>query len=118
MTPRTIDPPYDEPAYRSSALRAPKHPLIPLPHLMTERTGPVFGQARFEAADADLTRQHHGEPLGERIILTGRVLDSAGRAIPGQLVEIWQANTAGRYAHPAISTRRLLTPTSPGRVGA
>jgi protocatechuate 3,4-dioxygenase, beta subunit len=96
---RSIDPRYDEPAYRSSAHRAPKQPLIPLPHLLTERAGPVFGPGPFDPTDADLTRQHGGEPLGERIIVTGQILDGNGRAIPGQLVEIWQANAAGRYAH-------------------
>jgi protocatechuate 3,4-dioxygenase, beta subunit len=97
----SIDPPYDEPAYRSTGLRAPKQPLIPLPHLLTERAGPVFGDHRLDPLDADLTRQHGGEPLGERIIVTGQILDGAGRPIPGQLVEIWQANAAGRYAHDA-----------------
>jgi len=96
-----IDPPYDEPAYRSSALRAPRQPLIPLPHLPTERAGPAFGHGRFGPTDADLTAQHGGEPLGERIIVSGQLLDGRGRPVPGQLVEIWQANAAGRYAHDA-----------------
>jgi protocatechuate 3,4-dioxygenase beta subunit len=94
-----VDPPYDEPAYRSTALRAPKQPLIALPQGLTERTGPAFGHGRFDETDADLTRQHGGEPVGERIIVTGHLRDTTGRAIPGQLVEIWQANSAGRYAH-------------------
>ena len=97
----SVDPPYDEPAYGSSARRAPRQPLIPLPHLLTERTGPAFGEQRFGPLDADLTRQHRGEPLGERIIVTGQILDRVGHPIPGQLVEIWQANAAGRYAHDA-----------------
>ncbi len=94
-----VDPPYDEPAYGSSALRAPKQPLIALPDLLTERTGPVFGSSAVDPLHADLTKQHAGEPLGERIIVTGQVLDSRGRPVPDQLVEIWQANSAGRYAH-------------------
>jgi protocatechuate 3,4-dioxygenase beta subunit len=96
---RTLDPPYDEPEYRSTALRAPKRPLIPLPHTLTERRGPAFGHERIGPLDGDLTRQHGGEALGERIIVSGRLLDGRGRPIPGQLVEIWQANAAGRYAH-------------------
>jgi protocatechuate 3,4-dioxygenase, beta subunit len=96
-----LDPPYDEPQYRSTEFRAPKRPLIALPHTLTERCGPTFGHERIGPLDADLTRQHAGEPMGERIIVTGRLLDGEGRPIPGQLVEIWQANAAGRYAHDA-----------------
>ncbi|WP_326686852.1 MULTISPECIES: protocatechuate 3,4-dioxygenase subunit beta [unclassified Streptomyces] len=87
--------------YRSSALRHPKRPLVPAggdPEAV-ELTGPVFGVTDVTALDSDLTRQHLGEPLGERITVTGRVLDRAGRPVRGQLVEIWQANASGRYAH-------------------
>jgi protocatechuate 3,4-dioxygenase, beta subunit len=94
-----LDPPYDAPEYGSSRLRAPKRPLVPLPLAATERQGPAFGHARMHPTDADLTRQHAGEPLGERIVVTGYLRDDDGRAIAGQLVEIWQANAAGRYAH-------------------
>jgi protocatechuate 3,4-dioxygenase beta subunit len=86
-------------AYRASILRSPRTPLVFVPHTASEVTGPVFGQDDVKEADRDLTRQHAGEPLGERIIVTGRVLDSNGRPIPGALIEIWQANSAGRYAH-------------------
>jgi protocatechuate 3,4-dioxygenase beta subunit len=64
-----------------------------------ELTSPVFGRAELGLLDNDLTRQHAGEPLGERIIVTGRVLDSGGRPVPDTLVEIWQTNAAGRYIH-------------------
>ena len=64
-----------------------------------ELSGPVFGVADVTETDADLTVQHVGEPLGERITVTGRVLDRQGRPVGGQLVEIWQANASGRYAH-------------------
>jgi protocatechuate 3,4-dioxygenase beta subunit len=94
-----IDPPYDEPGYRSTALRAPKQPLVPLSLGPTELHGPVFGDAPLKPGDADLTRQHAGEPLGERINVSGRILDSDGRPVVGQLVEVWQANAAGRYNH-------------------
>jgi protocatechuate 3,4-dioxygenase beta subunit len=92
------DPDYDVPAYRSTVLRAPKRPLVPLPHEPTERHGPAFGHLSIDPIDADLTRWR---PLGERIIVTGRLLDPASRPIEGQLIEIWQANGAGRYAHAA-----------------
>src|SRR5438045_3475524 len=95
------DPPYDWPAYRSTALRAPKRPLVILPTTETEVTGPAFGHDTVGELDHDLTRQHPGEPLGERIIVTGRVLERDGRPIRSTLLEIWQADAAGRYGHEA-----------------
>jgi protocatechuate 3,4-dioxygenase beta subunit len=92
-------PPNDTPGYRSTALRHPNEPLIVIPHTLTELTGPVYPYGKIEATDNDLTRQHAGEPLGERIIVEGRVLDEDGRPIPQTLVEVWQANAAGRYTH-------------------
>jgi protocatechuate 3,4-dioxygenase, beta subunit len=97
--PTGVHPPLDSPAYRSSQLRAPREPRVPLPHWLTEVTGPLLGPERVTAADADLTTRRAGEPLGERIIVTGRVLDSDGRPVTSTLIEIWQANAAGRYAH-------------------
>jgi len=104
--PAGVHPPLDYPPYRSTILRAPKQPLLPLPHGRTEVTGPLLGEGRVDPGDADLTTRHAGEPIGERIIVTGRVLDSGGRPVPGTLIEIWQANGAGRYrldvdSHPA-----------------
>ncbi|MFC1432397.1 protocatechuate 3,4-dioxygenase subunit beta [Streptacidiphilus sp. N1-3] len=86
--------------YRSSVLRHPRQPLVPVrdPDAV-ELGGPVFGLTDVTELDADLTRQYAGEPLGERITVSGRVLDRAGRPVRGQLVEIWQANASGRYAH-------------------
>jgi protocatechuate 3,4-dioxygenase, beta subunit len=92
-------PPYLHPDYRSTRLRAPDRPLILLPHTLSEVTGPVFGHEWVGPLDADLTRQHDGEPLGERIVVTGRVLDGDGRPVRESLVEIWQCNAAGRYVH-------------------
>ena len=92
-------PEYLHPAYVSSVKRAPTEPLILLPHTKTETSGPVFGHSLVTAADSDLTAQRSGEPLGERIIVSGRVLDEDGRGVPESLVEIWQANAAGRYLH-------------------
>ncbi|MFJ1709490.1 protocatechuate 3,4-dioxygenase subunit beta [Kitasatospora sp. NPDC088346] len=86
--------------YRSTLLRHPRRPLVPLrdPEAV-ELTGPAFGTTDVTALDHDLTRQHPGEPLGERIKVTGRVLDRDGHPVRGQLVEVWQANASGRYAH-------------------
>lgn len=87
------------PAYAATARRAPRKPPILLPHTLSEITGPIYGHDDIAQTDNDLTRQHAGEPLGERIILAGRVLDDGGRPVPHSLVEIWQANAAGRYFH-------------------
>jgi protocatechuate 3,4-dioxygenase, beta subunit len=91
-------PPLDWPDYRSTALRAPSR-FAALPQTLTEVTGPLLGERRVRPEDADLTRQHEGEPLGERIVVHGRVVDDDGRPIPNTLIEIWQANAAGRYRH-------------------
>src|SRR5437763_8042445 len=85
--------------YKSTLLRNPAQPLIFLPHTLSETTGPVYGHTAIAENDNDLTRQHAGEPLGERIIVSGRVLDSNGHPVPHALIQLWQANSAGRYAH-------------------
>ena len=92
-------PPYLYPDYVATRLRAPKKPLIILPSTLSDTTGPAYGRASIGDLDNDLTRQHSGEPLGERIIVTGRVLDGDGRPVRNSLIEIWQANAAGRYTH-------------------
>lgn len=92
-------PEYLHPAYRSSEKRAPTRPLILLPRTLSERTGPVFGHELVKPTDSDLTAQHRGQPLGERIVVTGRVLDEGGRPVRGAMIEVWQANAAGRYLH-------------------
>jgi protocatechuate 3,4-dioxygenase, beta subunit len=112
--PRGVHPPLDFPGYRSSALRAPRQPLVVLPHRLTEITGPLLGADRVKPGDADLTRQHEGEPLGERIIVTGRVLDSGGRPVPDSLVEVWQTNAAGRYRHVVDQHDAPLDPNFTG----
>jgi protocatechuate 3,4-dioxygenase, beta subunit len=109
-----VNPPLDYPDYRSTALRAPRQPLVVVPQRLTEVTGPLLGEGRVADADADLTTQHAGEPIGERIIVTGRVLDSDGRAVPGTLVEIWQANAAGRYRHQTDQHPAPLDPNFSG----
>ncbi len=112
--PDGVHPPLQSPDYRSTLLRAPKQPLVPLPQGLTEVTGPLLGAQRVTVADADLTRRHAGEPLGERIIVTGRVLDSGGKPVPDTLIEIWQANSAGRYAHRVDNHLAPLDPNFDG----
>ncbi len=94
-------PPLLYPDYQSNALRGPKKPLIPAQHTLSELTGPVYGHDSVGPLDNDLTKNavKNGEPMGERIIVTGRVLDEDGRPVPDTLIEIWQANAAGRYIH-------------------
>jgi protocatechuate 3,4-dioxygenase beta subunit len=113
--PAGIHPPLGFAGYRSTALRAPRQPLVLLPHRLTEITGPLLlGEDRVTPADADLTAQHAGEPQGQRIIVTGRVLDSGGRPVPGTLVEIWQPNAAGRYRHAVDNHAAPLDPNFTG----
>ena len=87
------------PGYVSTALRNPREPLIVIPQTLSELTGPVYGHGAIGETDNDLTRQCAGEPQGERIVVSGRVLDEGGRPISNTLVEVWQANAAGRYRH-------------------
>jgi protocatechuate 3,4-dioxygenase beta subunit len=108
------DPPYLHPDYRSTRLRAPARPLTILPHTLTELTGPAFGHERVGELDHDLTRQHGGEPLGERIVVHGRLLDGDGRAVRRSLIEVWQANAAGRYAHAVDRHPAPLDPSFSG----
>jgi protocatechuate 3,4-dioxygenase beta subunit len=93
------EPALDFPDYKSTALRHPKQPLVYLPDQVTETTGPQLGHLRPGAIENDLTRQHDEMPVGERITVSGRLLDTDGRPVRDSLVEIWQANAAGRYRH-------------------
>ena len=86
-------------AYASTRKRSPSQPLILVPHTLSELTGPVFGHNDVAAEDSNLLNRHVGEPLGERIVVTGRVQDEDGKPVPHTLIEIWQANAAGRYLH-------------------
>jgi protocatechuate 3,4-dioxygenase, beta subunit len=107
-------PPYLYPDYVATRLRAPKQPLVILPGTETELTGPAFGEGTVGKIDHDLTRQHEGEPIGQRIIVAGRLLDADGRPIRGQLVEVWQANAAGRYVHKVDQHPAPLDPNFTG----
>ncbi len=115
--PEGTHPPLDSPGYRSTGLRAPSQPLVVLPHRLTEITGPLL-TGEIGPHDHDLTAGHEGEPIGQRITVSGRILDSDGRGIPNTLVEVWQANAAGRYAHVVDNWPAPLDPnfTGGGRV--
>ncbi|HLJ48539.1 MAG TPA: protocatechuate 3,4-dioxygenase subunit beta [Bryobacteraceae bacterium] len=106
------------PAYVSTVRRAPEISPILLPHTMSELTGPLYGHNPIGETDNDLTRQHAGEPIGERIVVAGRVLDEDGRPVPRTLLEIWQANASGRYFHDRDNHPAPLDPnfTGAGRV--
>jgi len=115
--PADTNPPLDSPAYRSTATRHPTRPLLRLtPGLTdpTELTGPVFGTDDVTPEDADLTRGPGGEAVGQRIVVTGRLLDGAGRPIRRSLVEIWQANASGRYRHRGDQWPGSLDPNFTG----
>lgn len=107
-------PEYLYPTYASTIKRSPGMPLVLLPHTLTEVTGPVFGHSSVGPNDNDMTRQHAGEPLGERIVVGGRVLDENGRPVPDTLIELWQANAAGRYAHKGDQHQAPLDPNFTG----
>jgi protocatechuate 3,4-dioxygenase beta subunit len=107
-------PPYLHPPYASSVKRAPTRPLVLLPHTLTELSGPVFGHDTVRPGDADLTAHGSGEPLGERIVVTGRVLDESGRPVRRTLVEVCQANAAGRYRHQRDGHPAPLDPNFTG----
>ena len=108
-------PPYLAPAYVGTRTRSPKQPLVILPHTLSELSGPVYGHECVGENDNDLTKQHAGGPLGERIIVTGKVVDEDGRPVPDTLIEIWQANAAGRYVHVVD---RHPAPLDPNFTGA
>lgn len=115
-----VQPPYLYEGYQSTVKRAPQQPLIPLAHTLAELTGPVYGPENIRPLDNDLTCNAvvNGEAIGERIIVTGRVLDERGNPVRNALLEIWQANACGRYIHKADQHDAPLDPnfTGAGRV--
>ena len=115
--PGDMQPVIDYPPYRSSALRHPTKALQPADPEGAELLAPVFGHSDVGPLEADLTIQDRGEPIGERMLVTGRVLDGDGRPVRHQLVEIWQANAAGRYVHQRDQHHAPLDPhfTGTGR---
>ena len=98
------------PEYKSTATRSPTRAPVVLPQSLSEITGPLLATERLGALENDLTRQRMSAPLGERIIVQGRVLDEDGRPVPEALVEIWQCNASGRYHHPGDQHDAPLDP--------
>jgi protocatechuate 3,4-dioxygenase beta subunit len=92
-------PPHLHPPYVATKLRSPSKPLVVLPQTISEFSGPSFPREIVKPGSFDLTRQHKGEPIGQRIVVSGKVLDEGDRPIPHTLIELWQANAAGRYLH-------------------
>ena len=109
-----VDPPLDYADYRSTALRAPKRPLVVLPERFRDLESPVFGHEDLVPFDNDLTRQHDGEPQGERIVVTGRVVEEDARPVRNALIEIWQTNAGGRYRHERDQHPAPLDPNFSG----
>lgn len=114
VTPRDwgAHPPLIHADYKSTVKRGPTKPLVPIKHTLSELTGPVYGHDVMGALDSDLTKNgvKNGAPIGERIVVTGRVLDERGRPQPNALIEIWQANASGRYVHEADQHPAPLDP--------
>jgi protocatechuate 3,4-dioxygenase beta subunit len=109
-----VHPPNDSPEYKSTALRAPKRPLRVLSERFPDLRTPLFANVALGEFDSDLTRQHDGEPLGERITISGTVRDEHGAPVTGALIEVWQANAAGRYAHVSDQHPAPLDPNFSG----
>jgi protocatechuate 3,4-dioxygenase beta subunit len=112
---RPLDPAYLFPDYTSTLLRSPSRALVLPPPGMSELTGPAFGSGDVRDTDADLTVHGSGEPIGERIIVHGTVRDPDGVPLRHTLVEVWQANAAGRYVH---ALDQHPAPLDPNFVGA
>ncbi len=104
----------DYPPYRSSTLRHPTHDFLRVDPDEIELAAPAFGVQDVDPLESDLTIAHRGEPLGERMIVTGRVVDGDGRPVRNQLVEIWQANASGRYIHQRDQHPAPLDPNFTG----
>ena len=107
-------PDYLYPPYRSTVKRSPTKPLVLLPHTLSEITGPVFGSDDVKPGDSDLTNQHDGHPLGERIVVSGRLLDENSKPISNALIEMWQCNASGRYRHVVDDHDAPLDPNFTG----
>lgn len=105
-------PPVIAPDYKSTRLRGATKPLIPIRQSLSELTGPVFGRDSLGPLDDDLTKngRKNGDPVGERIVVSGKVVDEVGRPQPNMLVEVWQANAAGRYIHKIDQHNAPLDP--------
>lgn len=109
---RKSHPPYVFSGYGSSVKRGPLKKLVPIEHTLSEVTGPLFSGIRLDPGESDLSRsvETGKEALGERIIVVGRVVDEDERPVPSSVIEIWQANAAGRYRHPVDQHNAPLDP--------
>ena len=114
---RRSHPPYVYPGYGSSVKRGPLKKTVPIEQTLSEITGPLFGNIQLETGESDLSRDAETgkEALGERIIVVGRVIDEDERPVPNSVIEIWQANAAGRYRH-AVDQHNA--PLDPNFIGA
>ena len=110
-----VDPPYDYPPYKSTILRSPKQPLLRIALHPMETTGPVFPSSFVKDSETDLTTWGKSAPLGEKMILIGRVTDENGSPIRNSLLELWQCNSSGRYAHPVDQHDAPLDPNFLGQ---
>ena len=113
----SVQPAIISPGYKSTILRGPKSPLITIDEALMDARLPVYGASAIGEWDHDLTKNSrvNGEPMGERIMVCGTVMDESGRPIPNTLVELWQANAAGRYVH---RVDRHDAPLDPNFLGA
>ena len=111
---RGTQPDYLYPPYVSTVKRSPREPLVMLPMSLSEVTGPMFGPESIDPDDNDLTRHGQADPIGERIVVSGRVLDANARPVAHTLIEIWQANAAGRYRHRSDQHDAPLDPNFVG----
>jgi protocatechuate 3,4-dioxygenase beta subunit len=108
--PAALDPPYLYADYRSTRLRSPKEQLLELPADALDIPGPFVPRGFVRHGDNDLTVHGKSAPLGEKMILEGRITDESGRPVRDSLVEIWQANASGRYHHPGDQHEAPLDP--------
>jgi len=112
-----IHPPHVYPEYKSTVLRSPSKPLIVIPEELMDIGMPVYGDSQIDPLDRDLTKNArvNGEPIGERMVIHGKLMDENGKGIPHALIELWQCNAAGRYIH---KLDRHDAPIDPNFLGA
>lgn len=109
-----VQPPFLSPEYKSTVIRSPMREPIDLPQRLTEITNPVYGVRHLNDLENDLTKQHEGEPQGQRIIVYGKVVDSNNQPVKNTLIEIWQTNAGGRYRHVVDNWDSPLDPNFSG----
>lgn len=107
-------PPHLHPPYVATKLRSPAKPLVAIPQTVSELSGPSFPREIVKSGSFDLTRQHKAEPIGQRLVVSGKVLDEGDRPVPHALIEVWQANAAGRYLHERDQHDAPLDPNFTG----